>query len=77
MNAQEIFDALFSGSMPREARSTEYRQGVFCALRYRLQEIQRMQCPYPIGTAQADAWFSGADEGHSAAREWANIQNAA
>jgi len=39
------------------------------ALQYRCGDLDRLTCPYPAGTAQADAWYSGADEGHAIWRE--------
>ena len=61
-----IFNKAFK--KPRDPRSPEYQNGALCALRYRLGEIGKIHCPHPIGTAQADAWFAGVDEGHAIAR---------
>ena len=65
--AQQLFDEAFS--IPRDPRSHEYKMGVLAALKYRLGEITSMQCPYRTGTAQADAWYSGTQEGHRRGRE--------
>jgi hypothetical protein len=64
--AQQILSEAFS--YPRDPRSEEYKAGVLEALRFRLGEVERLRCPYKVGTARADAWFSGVDEGHSRAR---------
>ena len=68
--AYEIFDAAFL--KPRAPRSDEYRRGVMDVLRFRLGEenaaIWKNQ--YKLGTAQADAYFAGCDEGHRLAREY-------
>ena len=60
--AQDIYSAAFS--KPRDPRSAEYKQGVLDVLRFRLGEAQSVRCAYRAGTAQADAYFSGCDEGH-------------
>lgn len=65
--AQEIFATAFAG--PRDARSREYKSGVLAALQFRLGEVKKLRCPFDAGTAQADAWFAGTDEGHRRARE--------
>lgn len=65
--AQYVFAQAFPSY--REARSNEYKSGVLEALRYRFGEIDRMQCPFGSGTAQADAWHAGTDEGHRRARD--------
>lgn len=64
--AMEIFEAAFSTS--RAARSEEYKAGVLAALRFRLQEADGVPCGYEMGTASADAYFAGCDEGHRLAR---------
>jgi hypothetical protein len=60
--ASELFMEAFS--VPRTLRSDEYKGGVFSALRFRFGESENMRCPYPEGSAQMDAWFAGAAEGH-------------
>lgn len=49
--------------------SQEYRAGVLAALKFRLGEAEDMPLPYTVGTAQADAWFAGTNEGHRIARD--------
>lgn len=68
--ALEIFDAAFS--TPRDPRSDEYRHGVIDILKFRLGEENEVcgKRKYVLGTAQADAYFSGCDEGHRLAREY-------
>ena len=60
--AQQIFTDAFG--VAREPRSAEYKAGVRAALQWRLGETETLVCPHPLGTAQADAWLSGTDEGH-------------
>ena len=64
-------------STTRDPRSVEYKEGLLVALKFRLKEITRVQCPYLAGTAQADAWFSGADEGHKIGRDYVDSRSAA
>jgi hypothetical protein len=64
--AEQLFVQAFQ--RPRDPRSPEYRAGVLAALRLRLGESAHLVCPYGLGTAQADAWFSGTDEGHALGR---------
>ena len=72
--AYEIFDAAFS--KPRDPRSDEYRHGVIDILKYRLHEANEAfgKHQYALGTAQADAYFAGCDEGHRLAREYLDEQ---
>lgn len=62
--ATEIFNQAFALEPTRDKRSHEYMEGVLYILQIQLGEIEKKVCPYNIGTAQADAWFSGTDEGH-------------
>ncbi len=68
--AYEIFDEAFS--KPRDPRSDEYRHGVIYILKFRLREANEVfgKHQYKLGTAQADAYFAGCDEGHRLAREY-------
>jgi hypothetical protein len=65
--AHEIFREAFDN--PRDPRSDEYKNGVIAVLRFRLGESTEVRCGYRIGSAQADAYFAGCDEGHRLARE--------
>lgn len=60
--AQSLFDRAFFPGRP--ARSKPYRSGVMDALRFRLGEAEHIQCPYPQGSVEFDAYFAGVDEGH-------------
>lgn len=67
--AQTIFDNAFPPT--RETRSPEYRQGVLDILMYRLGEKNTgfVAGRYLSGTAAADAYYAGCDEGHYLAHE--------
>lgn len=67
----EIYDEAFD--VPRDPRSDEYKQGVIAALSFRITG-QKIPHPYALGTAQADAFYAGIDEGH---RRWRAEQDAA
>lgn len=60
----EIFEAAFHPA--RDPRSEEYKAGVIAALSFRIAG-QKIPQPYALGTAQADAFYAGIDEGH---RRW-------
>jgi hypothetical protein len=68
--AYEIFDKAFS--VPRDPRSDEYRHGVIDILKCRLHEANEAfgKKQYVVGTAQADAYFAGCDEGHRLANDY-------
>ena len=65
-DARTLFARAFHAT--RTPRSPAYREGVLVALRFRLGELPAIRCPYPAGTAEADAFHAGADEGHAIAR---------
>lgn len=65
--AEILYQEAFSG--PRAPRSPEYLAGVLATLKFRLGEAESMPLPYTVGTAQADAWFAGTNEGHRIARD--------
>jgi hypothetical protein len=44
-------------------RSPEYRKGCLDTVRHKLGRTVKPQCPYSLGSAQADAWFAGCDLG--------------
>lgn len=46
----------------RDPRSAEYREGVRDLLLYKLVE-KRLKNPFVPGTAFADAWWAGVEEG--------------
>lgn len=47
---------------PRDPRSDAYKLGMRELLAHRVLGVP-FRCPYTIGTAEADAFFSGSDEG--------------
>ncbi|MBL8395937.1 MAG: hypothetical protein JNK99_14525 [Candidatus Accumulibacter sp.] len=57
----------------RPARSAAYRAGVRDVLLKRLDGVQDLPFPYQVGSAEADAYLSGMDEGMRRANEltWA------
>lgn len=61
--ATDLFVEAFDG--PRDQRSNEYKAGVLAVLQLRFGEIDDVSCPYPLGTASADAYFAGCREGHT------------
>lgn len=64
-----ILAAAFAPETFRTPRSPEYKTGTRAALMFRLAGTH-VECPYTIGTAKADAWFSGIEEGH---RLWRDL----
>jgi len=65
-DARTLFARAFHAT--RTPRSSAYREGVLVALRFRLGELPAIRCPFAAGTAEADAFHAGADEGHAIAR---------
>jgi len=66
--AQDLFDKAFG--YPRDARSGAYRAGVLDAIRYWMGERLHLSVPFSIGTAEADAWFYGTEEGARLVRSY-------
>jgi len=63
LTAQAVFaEAFQSGRAPR---SEAYKQGVLDCLRVRIDGAQEIACPFTKGTAEADAYLSGVDEGEA------------
>lgn len=48
---------------PRTPRSDAYKAGVRAELEFRLDRAASVKCPFPPGTAESDAFFSGLPEG--------------
>jgi hypothetical protein len=46
----------------RDPRSDAYKLGAKELLKHRAMGV-KFRCPYKLGTAEADAFFSGSDEG--------------
>ena len=67
LDAQTIFDNAFPAT--REPRSEAYKAGVLAAIRFRLGEQPGIEHPFQPGTAEADAFHSGIDEGHAIVRQ--------
>lgn len=65
--ANAVFAAAFNGR--RTPRSDAYKAGVMAVLKYRLEDVPIGPMPYAVPSAEADAYWSGADEGHRLARE--------
>ncbi len=58
---------------PRDARSPAYKLGMRETLALypakRDNPAAELRCPFQAGTADFDAFFAGADEGHHVARQ--------
>jgi hypothetical protein len=54
--------------VPRDPRSLPYRDGVRAILARKLIGTPLPALPHPLGSAEADAYFSGQDEGRDIAR---------
>ena len=59
--AQEVFNEAFPPG--RAPRSEAYKRGVLDCLRFRIDDVPEVKCPYDQGTAEADAYLAGVDEG--------------
>lgn len=57
---EQIVDAALAHG---DRRSPEYRRGMVDVFRFRL-EGWHIVPPYPLGTSQADAYFSGNERGN-------------
>lgn len=64
---------------PRDLRSDEYKAGVFDILAAKFAGKSAPPIPYELGTAQADAYFAGGQEGlgiwraHVSTATWAGL----
>ncbi len=69
MNAGELFTATFA--TPRDPRSEAYKAGALAGMEFILGERSTLKnaCPYRLGSAEADAWLSGIEEGKARAQE--------
>ena len=65
LTAQVVFDKAFEPG--REPRSDAYKQGVLACLRVRIDGMELVKCPFPAGTAEADAYYAGVNEGRALA----------
>ncbi len=65
---ESLMAEIFGG--PREPRSDAYKAGVRAVLSKHFEGVLvRDQLHYPAGSAERDAFFAGADEGHNKVRE--------
>lgn len=62
LSADQLFTAAFS--VPRDPRSTAYKNGVHAALQFRIED-RRIPKLYEPGTAEDDAYYAGITEGHA------------
>lgn len=60
----QLMETAFGPETYRDPRSQEYKAGAKAVLAYRVWGT-KIECPWPAGTAQADAFFAGLDEGHA------------
>lgn len=63
---QKLMRAAFD--RPRDPRSDAYKRGVRELLNCKTMGV-KFHCPYMMGTAEADAFYSGSDEGNRIWRE--------
>jgi hypothetical protein len=61
LTAQAVFDEAFWPGRP--PRSEAYKLGVLHCLQVRIDGAVLCPCPYEHGTADADAYYAGIDEG--------------
>ncbi len=65
--AEDLYHRAFD--VPRDQRSLAYKNGVRDALRFHAEGIY-LSRPYPEGSAELDAWYSGVSEGRAIWRQW-------
>ena len=65
----KIIDEFMAEAIYPVPRSDEYKAGIRAALEFIIIHGEELSPPYPIGTAQSDAWFAGLEEGHRIAAE--------
>lgn len=58
---QKLFYGAFEKK--REERSNEFKLGALAGLRFRILKDD-IKCPYAVGSAERDAYYSGVDEGY-------------
>ena len=66
--ADDLFNEAFG--QPRDKRSQAYKTGVVQGLRVVLGEANNPPLPYRLGTAEADAYFAGYDEGRARGKNY-------
>jgi hypothetical protein len=65
---QRFMEVIFEGH--RDPRSEAYRDGVHALLRCRLLATSLKKNPFEIGSAHADAWWAGVEEGKAVYRSY-------
>ncbi len=65
--AEDLYRRAFD--VPREPRSPAYKLGVLEVLQSCVNDA-KLRPRYPKGSAELDAWYAGASEGHDIWREW-------
>ncbi len=65
--ALRVFDLAFCPGRP--LRSHAYKAGVLDTLLRRLDGCNDLPLPYPLGSAEADAYFAGEEEGRLLAKK--------
>jgi hypothetical protein len=67
----ELVNRLFAKAFEatRDKRSDPYKRGVYDGLVAKLETITTKN-PFTLGTADADAWFAGNDEGRRRGQAW-------
>jgi len=65
MKAEAVMEKIFHPY--RLPRSEAYKAGCLAAIRRRLESAS-VACPYAEGTAEADAFFAGVEEGYDFVR---------
>lgn len=70
-DAALLVDRLMAAAFnrPRDPRSDAYKLGVRELLKCKTMGV-KFHCPYRMGTAEADAFYSGSDEGN---RIWRDL----
>jgi hypothetical protein len=67
--AEKLWENAFINNKARDPRSYEYQDGARAVLDLKIHD-KPLKCPYTIGTAQADAWYAGTNEGHNIWRDF-------
>ena len=71
--ADQLLDAAFN--VPRDPRSSQYKAGARAALAFRTECAPIVQ-PYAAGSAEADAFSAGIEEGHAIWRRTLTVEAA-
>ena len=65
--AEEIYEEVIVNNSCGQQRSEAYKRGVLDMLEFMEAWCPHngLYCPYPICSAEADAWYAGRDEGYA------------